>query len=645
MSDSVAFERGRQSPPAESGGAAPRIRRTLGRWRALTPSGPLPWKAPRYEVALLALVSVVALTTINPVSPQDQARICLAQALIHGNLSNDPCLSTSFDRSAHGGHLYSDKAPGVSLLEVPALVVARPGPNPLLWGNDDVRLWVIRVLTVGLGFLATAFLVGRVSEGLAPGFGGLALVGYALGTLAAPLAASSFEHDISGAFAFGAFLAAWRRRPGLAGLLAGFEMLVDYEAALVLAVLAVYVALSGRRPLGRYLLGVAPSVVVLGAYDWAAFGAPWHLSYGYIADVFTQKQNQGLFGIGVPHLFGFVDVLAGSGGLLVISPVLLLAGYGLWLLAREHRPEALVCAVITVAYAVIDMGYFQPYGGPPLGPRFVVPALPFLALGLAPALRARPFLGVVATGVSVVALTALTLVWDSTRQVTSTIWDALWHVPSQLGAAPYVHDLTPNVLDRLGLSSPQAALVVAACAAAAFALALAAGPWAALRRRAPRRLPRRARVLAIAAGLAVVAGADALAVFAYPYGDRTYASGLPQLVTSIQGSTPVALPGDEVNFIVTVSNRSPAKLTGVFLTLTFPGGMTLLGLPVYPTGPHCTGGATYVCSLVEIAPESSMAVRLGVKITQGGTLALGAATSAGGIPGARPASFTVVVGQ
>ena len=138
-----------------------------------------------------------------PVSAQDGSRICLSQALLHGRLSNDACLAFTIDRASYGGHLYTDKAPGLSVLGTPAVAMLRPG-SPHGWSQDDVRLWGVRVLTVGLVFLLCAFMVGRVSEGLAPGFGGIALVSFALGTLVAPLAGGSFEAAPAAAAAFGA---------------------------------------------------------------------------------------------------------------------------------------------------------------------------------------------------------------------------------------------------------------------------------------------------------------------------------------------------------------------------------------------------------------------------------------------------------
>ena len=126
-----------------------------------------------------------------------------------------------------------------------------------------------------------------------------------------------------------------------------------------------------------------PPALALGAYDWAAFGSPFHLSYRYVANVYTERQHHGFFGIGVPTLGGLKDVLVGTRGLLYFSPVLIAAAVGLWLLWRRGtRAEALLAAVVVVLFILLDAGYFLVYGGGTPGPRFLAPALPFLALGL-----------------------------------------------------------------------------------------------------------------------------------------------------------------------------------------------------------------------------------------------------------------------
>ena len=87
----------------------------------------------------------------------------------------------------------------------------------------------MRVWTGGLFLIVCSLLVGRAAEGLAPGWGGAALVTFAAGTLAGSLAVVNFDEIPAATLGFVAFLLAWRRRPGLAGLAAGALVLVEYQ--------------------------------------------------------------------------------------------------------------------------------------------------------------------------------------------------------------------------------------------------------------------------------------------------------------------------------------------------------------------------------------------------------------------------------
>ncbi len=434
---------------------------------------PLPWRRPRHELLLLALVALAALTPVYAIDAQDVSRICLTRALLHGQLHNDSCLGSSFavDRSSYGGHFYSDKAPGMSLLEIPGVAAARV-PSVQYWPLESLRIWIVRLLAGGLAYLVGAFLVGRLSEGLAPGYGAPALVAFALGTLAAPLAAANFEHVTAGTLGLASFALAWRRRVYLAGLAAGAALLVAYEAALIAAILACYVALQGWRALARFLRGVLPGLALLWTYNWLAFGAPWRFSYRYVVGSFASDQAAGLFGVHMPTLHGIGVVFLGGSGLLWTSPVSLAAAYGLVRLARGRRAEALTAAAVCAAFAVLDCGYFDPYGGLSPGPRFLAPALPFLALGLAPAFAARFRASAVLAVASVVAMTAVTLSWVNLTPSPGTIWRELARLPADLGSAPLLTHLTSNVLVWLGASYQEGALLVCLAAAAALVLAL-----------------------------------------------------------------------------------------------------------------------------------------------------------------------------
>jgi hypothetical protein len=598
---------------------------------------------------LLALVGIAALSPVAGVSAQDQSRICLTEAILHGRISNDPCFVVSADHSAHDGHLYSDKAPGVSILQLPAAAVLRPGA-PQGWSSGDLRVWGIRVLSVGLAFLLCAFLVGRVAEGLAPGFGAISLVTFALGTLVAPLAAVSYEHVAAAALAFAAFLLAWARRHGLAGLAAGAAVLVEYECGLVVVVLACYVALRGWGQLARFVAGLLPSAALLGAYDWAAFGAPWHLSYNYLGSYYASYQGRGLFGIGLPTRPGVIEVFAGTGGLLVVSPVLVMAALGLVRLWRRYPAETAVAAVVSAAYVLANTGYFQPYGGASPGPRFLTAALPFLALGLGPAFAWRPRLTLALAILSIIPMTAITLTWSSGSAMSRTVWVQLARVPAELGSSTFVRSLSANALSALGPGRDWGAAMVGLSALAALLVAARAMPWAQIRRAreegGPRRRPPLRSVLVGAVCVYLVVVSDVLAFSNYPYGDRPPRLQLVALHTSISAPSPDASPGGEVNFTVSVVDNGPIGAGRLRLHLSLSPGLRLVGRPRYTLGSGCTGNSTLVCNLGFLSPNGheTAQVFFGVQVTQPASQNVTAYSSGEGDPRSNLASYAVSVG-
>ena len=438
---------------------------------------PVPWARPRFELALLGIVAVVALSQVYVVSTQDASRLCLSRALSHGRLTIEPCAGQTTDRVIRKGRTYSDKAPGISLLALPVVAAVGLGPSFRWTQEGDLGVWAVRVLTGGASLLLLAFAVGRVSEGIAPGWGGAALVTFSLGTLAGPLAATTFGHDTTATAGFAAFLLAWRRRPLPAGLLAGSAVLLDYTGALLLGLIAAYVVRSGLRPALRYALGATPPLLLLGAYDWAAFGSPFHVSYRYVRGQFGADQSGGLFGVHLPTAHGIHDVFFGDLGLLVVSPVLVTAADGLVLLSRTHRVEAIFCGVVAAAFVLVNTGYFLPYGGISPGPRFIAPALPFLALGLGPAFTRWRTATTALAAVSVVATTAVLVTWAGTlgQSYRDTVWGEIVRAVRDRGSSRLVSELSKNLIVWAGPNRIVAAALVAALAAAVFVWAVATG--------------------------------------------------------------------------------------------------------------------------------------------------------------------------
>jgi len=421
---------------------------------------------------LLALVALVAFLPLQARSAQDSSHFCLSRALLHGHLTVDDCTGLSLDHSRYGGHLYSNKAPGVPVLAIPAVLATRlPLPvsqhPPRDWRLDAVRLFVS-----GLPFLLAVFLVGRIAEGLRPGTGGLALVAFGLGTLMAPFAAVGFDHTAAAAAGLAAFILAWSRRPLAAGALAGCAVLCEYEAAIVVVALAVYVVVKGGRHAAfRYLLGAAPGVALLGLYGWATFGAPWRNPLSYSDNVYRAKHAVGFLGVQLPNAHATWLVFFGQKGLLVISPVLAAAAFGLVCLWREgRRAEVGVCTAVFAVLAFAECGYFDPYGGDSPGPRYLVAALPFLAVGLGPAFAHARRRSLALAIPSVVACVLLELTWTRDPDYTSTFWGDVVHLAGR-GGGELPGKVADTMLVKLGAGSAVGATLVLSAATAAFLVA------------------------------------------------------------------------------------------------------------------------------------------------------------------------------
>jgi hypothetical protein len=142
-------------------------------------------------------------------------------------------------------------------------------------------------------------------------------------------------------------------------------------------------------------------------------------------------------------------------------------------LAKRYRLETIVCGTVVVLFVALNCGYFLPYGGVSPGPRFLIPALPFLAVGLASAFAAVRRMTLALTIVSVVPMVAVALTWGSTGSVPGTIWGALVRLPFAPGSSSLVASLSANALDWLGIGRTLAALLVAVSAASAVAIAAA----------------------------------------------------------------------------------------------------------------------------------------------------------------------------
>ncbi|WP_428269591.1 hypothetical protein [Haliangium sp.] len=303
---------------------------------------------------------------------------------------------------ARGKHAYCDKAPGVSWLAVPAytaVYIARGG-EPRRRQTSGVAAHISTVWAIALpSAIAVAMLYLLLAVfGLSVYWRAGFALAYGLATLAFPYATVLYGHQLMAALVVIALSLLVRQRHlgtgpprplllAAAGALLGYAVVVEYPAALAVVPVCIYATVFVRpwQRLGYLFLGMAVPGLALAAYHWSVFGSPLALPY----DFSTQPhRGQGFFmGLALVPDWGVVGQILVSDyrGLFYSAPWLVLAVPGLVVLFRRarFRAEAGVCLAVVLLFLWLNASLVDWQGGWAMGPRYLVPAIPFLAIGAA----------------------------------------------------------------------------------------------------------------------------------------------------------------------------------------------------------------------------------------------------------------------
>lgn len=373
---------------------------------------------------------------------QTNARVTTSMAIVEdGTLAIDNYANISQDRVVSDGHYYSDKAPGVAMIGVPlygfSKLIGLLTPMPPVWqfekdwlpigeahpsGTDTPDVYMIpsysstyMLFHFLIHFFASVFLGGIILvllyrylrfQDYSEPISVLVPAALGLGTFFLWHATSLYGNVTATAFGFAAFYLLETRdgqRDALyAGILGGLAPVFVYYGGLLTAILFAYQLWKGDR-WKTYLLGTIIGVAPFLIYNTLAFGAPWELPYMQQTLYHTGASDPALFsGLGTDEvLFGlFVYkphhlamnlinlTIAPSRGVFFYAPIFLLALYGLWKVRGQRRRKLLwTCAVPFLGYLAFNTALVGWEGGPVLGPRYMIPMLPFFAIGIAEGLR------------------------------------------------------------------------------------------------------------------------------------------------------------------------------------------------------------------------------------------------------------------
>jgi hypothetical protein len=370
------------------------------------------------------------------------------------------------------GRLYSNKAPGLAFVTVPAYA-ALEATGADVTGDPSRALWVLGLVGTVLPTVLLLFVARAVAEWVEPGFGTITAVTLGAGTLALPYATVFFSHALSAFLVFAAFALLWRRRRAgggpypllAAGALAGYAVVTEYPNALAAAVLGLYVLADGPR-LRRgavYACGVLVGAIPGLLYNRWAFGSPFFNAYG------TSPEGEATELWGAPKVRAMLDFFLSSDGFFAFTPILACALVALPALYRRGlRAEALTIAGITAAYVVLLSAYYSPFGGFLLGPRYLLAIVPLLCVALPIAFRRAP-LATSALGLASITIMATITATHALAGHDGRYFDRLANRQLTSSAA--------SLLDVTGWYATLPFLVAVAAAVVAAALAT---PWPAV---------------------------------------------------------------------------------------------------------------------------------------------------------------------
>lgn len=354
--------------------------------------------------ALLALVVLLlSVPIMQPLMAQQASRYTLTGALFDDQsiVLDDYADSITVDYAQRNGQLLSDKAPGQPLLALPAYAVYRIlGGEPAViyrpWGN--LGLWWVSVWSASIPAAILAVLMRRrgLGMGWSPPVATAAALGLSTATMLLPFATQLFSHMLTAALVYGSLVVLRSRSQSagalfVAGTLAATAVTSEYTGALAgFALFALAVREAGRRS-GWFLAGGVIPALVLAVYHTIAFGGP--LVTGYRFSGFAPLHDEGFFGVTVPSGSMLFEVLLGDRGLFLLTPLVLIGVVGCVALAsgarvagvdgRGARGDAVVALVVMALFVLMMGGWSNATGGASPGPRYVLPALPFLVPGAA----------------------------------------------------------------------------------------------------------------------------------------------------------------------------------------------------------------------------------------------------------------------
>ncbi|MEZ4669056.1 MAG: hypothetical protein R3E39_14210 [Anaerolineae bacterium] len=393
------------------------------------------------------------------------------------------------------GHFYTDKSLGPSLLAYPFYIVfkgiaALPPVERFIASGSGLGSMSDTLSEDGQGirpqatyeFMALTFITFFASA-IPSAFLGVVLfwmavrfankdsyafslaLAYGLGTMAFPYSNALYQHQLAAFGAFVGFFLLWRiiyEKANLnwlwvVGVLFSFAAITEYPVVPALAIIFLWavVKIPNRLALYRVIVAAIPLMILFALFNYATFNSFLPVGYNYSTNWQGEHQT-GFLSLQLPsgdnllRLYGLT--FSPIRGIFLTSPFLLLALWGFALMWRERREQRSTLITITLFVAFFffyNSSSVMWWGGFTIGPRYLIPMLPFFCLPIIFSLNhlLNKVWGRILTGI-LMALSLLS-VWGMT--IAGQSWPAVIEWPltfQQMNASSTLFDFSLPLLSQ-----------------------------------------------------------------------------------------------------------------------------------------------------------------------------------------------------
>ena len=334
----------------------------------------------------------------TPDANVDSRMDLIHSAVNDGTVKIDRYHANTIDKAFFDNHYYSDKAPGIAALGIPVYFLAKnifrilDIPLSPSTARYIITLFVICLPSALVSLLIFDFLL-KLKKSMR--FALLLSLAYSLCTPAFTYATLLYGHETSAALAFASFYLLFRTKedPGrenkllpASGFLAAYAVISEYPTGIIFLALFFY-AFAITKKKNKALLFLAGAIVpalLLMAYNYLCFSNPFSLTYRHLSNPeFKAGSGRGFMGVSLISPKALYSILISpQKGLLFFSPFLILLFPGFYSMRRnkEYEKEMLLFLSVALIFVYFNASFYGWHGGWSFGARYMVQAMPFMAI-------------------------------------------------------------------------------------------------------------------------------------------------------------------------------------------------------------------------------------------------------------------------